>query len=209
MLTQDACIGWIISLVDAADQDAVKLSLAEADAYLASFGDPAGTAARRADLITRAPRAPAQDRAGGRSDRGHRQRNRRRVMRRRRFVPSKGVVAQWRVVSPFRSLSDLAAGPRRNDRAGARLSRSKPRPRRSEAGRLARPGEKQRSVDSNVVGRGREEVIERRVTRAHVVDLGAMMLMLVHEGDKPPLDGSPADMRAALDRVMALQWTRR
>jgi hypothetical protein len=40
MLTQDACIGWIISLVDAADQDAVKLSLAEADAYLASFGDP-------------------------------------------------------------------------------------------------------------------------------------------------------------------------
>jgi hypothetical protein len=34
MLTQDACIRWIISLVDAADQDAVKLSLAEADAYL-------------------------------------------------------------------------------------------------------------------------------------------------------------------------------
>ena len=29
----------------------VRLSLAEADAYLASFGDPTGTAARRADLI--------------------------------------------------------------------------------------------------------------------------------------------------------------
>jgi hypothetical protein len=65
MLTQDACIGWIISLVDAADQDAVKLSLAEADAYLASFGDPTGTSARRADLITelreRLPRTALAD----------------------------------------------------------------------------------------------------------------------------------------------------
>ena len=40
MLTQDACVGWIISLVEAEDLGAVRLSLAEADAYLASFGDP-------------------------------------------------------------------------------------------------------------------------------------------------------------------------
>jgi hypothetical protein len=51
MLTQDACVGWIISLVEAEDPGAVRLSLAEADAYLASFGDPIGTTARRADLI--------------------------------------------------------------------------------------------------------------------------------------------------------------
>jgi hypothetical protein len=51
MLTQDACVGWIISLVEADNPGTVRLSLAEADAYLASFGDPTGTAARRADLI--------------------------------------------------------------------------------------------------------------------------------------------------------------
>ena len=51
MLTQDACVGWIISLVEAENPGTVRLSLAEADAYLASFGDPTGTAARRADLI--------------------------------------------------------------------------------------------------------------------------------------------------------------
>jgi hypothetical protein len=64
-MLQDACIGWIISLVDAADQDAVKLSLAEADACLASFGDPTGTSARRTDLITelreRLPRTALAD----------------------------------------------------------------------------------------------------------------------------------------------------
>jgi hypothetical protein len=40
-------------------------SIAEADAYLASFGDPTGTAARRADLITelreRLPRTALAD----------------------------------------------------------------------------------------------------------------------------------------------------
>ena len=51
MLTQDACVSWIVSLLEASDPNAVRLSLAEADAYLASFGDPTGTAARRGDLI--------------------------------------------------------------------------------------------------------------------------------------------------------------
>jgi hypothetical protein len=51
LLTQDAGVGWIIFLVEASDPNAVRLSLAEADAYLASFGDPTGTAARRTDLI--------------------------------------------------------------------------------------------------------------------------------------------------------------
>jgi hypothetical protein len=51
LLTQDACVGWITSLVAASDPSAVRLSLAEANAYLASFGDPTGTAARRFDLI--------------------------------------------------------------------------------------------------------------------------------------------------------------
>jgi len=31
MLTQDACVSWIVSLLDAADASAVKLSLAEAE----------------------------------------------------------------------------------------------------------------------------------------------------------------------------------
>jgi hypothetical protein len=65
VLTQDACVGWIVSLVDAADPDAVRSSLAEADAYLASFGDPTGTAARRADLVSelreRLPRTALAD----------------------------------------------------------------------------------------------------------------------------------------------------
>jgi hypothetical protein len=51
MLTQDACVGWIISLVEASDPNAVRLSLAEADAFLSSFGDPSATAARRDDMI--------------------------------------------------------------------------------------------------------------------------------------------------------------
>jgi hypothetical protein len=45
---------WLDHLpLEASNPNAVRLSLAEADAYLASFGDPAGTAARRADLIAR------------------------------------------------------------------------------------------------------------------------------------------------------------
>jgi hypothetical protein len=91
MQTQDACIGWIISLVDAADPDAVRLSLAEADAYLVSFDDLTGMAARRADLIAALRQRPrrtaladeviealaAQPTAGDRP-----------------FLPSKGVVAR-------------------------------------------------------------------------------------------------------------------
>jgi hypothetical protein len=65
MLTRDACVGWIISLLEASDTNAVRLSFAEADAYLASFGDPTGTAARRADLIAelreRLPRTALAD----------------------------------------------------------------------------------------------------------------------------------------------------
>jgi hypothetical protein len=65
MLTQDACVGWIVSLVEASDPRAVRLSLAEADAFLASFVDPTGTAARRADLIAelreRLPRTALAD----------------------------------------------------------------------------------------------------------------------------------------------------
>jgi hypothetical protein len=65
LLTQDACVGWIISLVEASDPNAVRLSLAEADAFLSSFGDPTGTAARRADLVSelreRLPRTALSD----------------------------------------------------------------------------------------------------------------------------------------------------
>jgi hypothetical protein len=65
MLTRDACVGWIVSLVEAWDENAVRSSLAEADADLASFGDPNGTAARRADLIAelreRLPRTALAD----------------------------------------------------------------------------------------------------------------------------------------------------
>jgi hypothetical protein len=51
MQTQDACVGWIVSLVEAADPSAARKALAEADAYLASFGDLGGTGSRRADLL--------------------------------------------------------------------------------------------------------------------------------------------------------------
>jgi hypothetical protein len=66
METLDACVGWIVSLVEAADPGAARKALAEADAYLASFSDPGGTGSRRADLLAdlheRLPRtALAQD----------------------------------------------------------------------------------------------------------------------------------------------------
>jgi hypothetical protein len=52
----DACVGRIIELVEASDpsavRSAVRLSIAEAGAYLASFDDLPGTAARRADLVS-------------------------------------------------------------------------------------------------------------------------------------------------------------
>ncbi len=47
----DACVGQIVALVETSDPSAVRLSIAEADAYLSSFGDLTGTAARRADLV--------------------------------------------------------------------------------------------------------------------------------------------------------------
>jgi hypothetical protein len=51
MQTQDACIGWIASLVEAGDASAPRRALAEADAFLSSFADPASTSKRRADLV--------------------------------------------------------------------------------------------------------------------------------------------------------------
>ncbi|HEY1863929.1 MAG TPA: hypothetical protein VGG77_09625 [Roseiarcus sp.] len=51
MQTQDACVGWIVSLVEAADPSAPRRALAEVDAFLSSFGDASGTAGRRADLL--------------------------------------------------------------------------------------------------------------------------------------------------------------
>ena len=64
-VTQDTCASWIVSLVEASDPSAVRLSLAEADAFLSSFGDPSATAARRADLIAelreRLPRTALAD----------------------------------------------------------------------------------------------------------------------------------------------------
>jgi hypothetical protein len=48
----DGCVGRIVELVEASDPSAVRLSIAEADAYLASFDDLTGTAARRADLVS-------------------------------------------------------------------------------------------------------------------------------------------------------------
>ena len=48
----DACVGRIVELVEALDPSAVRWSIAEADAYLASFDDLTGTAARRAELVS-------------------------------------------------------------------------------------------------------------------------------------------------------------
>jgi hypothetical protein len=47
----DDCIQWIISLVERGDPNAVRLSVAEADAYLASFEDVRGTKTRRDELV--------------------------------------------------------------------------------------------------------------------------------------------------------------
>ena len=61
----DDCIQWIISLVEAGDPDAVRLSVAEADAYLASFDDVRGTKTRRDELVAalriELPRTPQAD----------------------------------------------------------------------------------------------------------------------------------------------------
>ena len=47
----DDCIQWIISLVEKGDPNAVRLSVAEADAYLASFDVVRGAKARRDELV--------------------------------------------------------------------------------------------------------------------------------------------------------------
>ena len=47
----DDCIQWIISLVETGDPNAVRLSVADADAYLASFDDLRGARTRRDELV--------------------------------------------------------------------------------------------------------------------------------------------------------------
>jgi hypothetical protein len=47
----DDCIQWIVSLVETGNPNAVKLSVAEADAYLASFDDVRGTKTRGDELV--------------------------------------------------------------------------------------------------------------------------------------------------------------
>ena len=47
----DDCIQWIISLVERGDANAVRLSVAEADAYLASFDDVRGAKTRRNESV--------------------------------------------------------------------------------------------------------------------------------------------------------------
>ena len=61
----DDCIQWIVSLVETEDPNAVRLSVAEADAYLASFDDVRGTKTRRDELVAalrgELPRTPLAD----------------------------------------------------------------------------------------------------------------------------------------------------
>jgi hypothetical protein len=61
----DDCIQWIVSLVETGDPNAVRLSVAEADAYLASFDDVRGTKTRRDELVAALrivlPRTPQAD----------------------------------------------------------------------------------------------------------------------------------------------------
>ena len=61
----DDCIQWIISLVERGDANAVRLSVAEADAYLASFDDVRGAKTRRDELVAalriELPRTPQAD----------------------------------------------------------------------------------------------------------------------------------------------------
>jgi hypothetical protein len=61
----DDCIQWIISLVETGDPNAVRLSVAEADAYLASVDDLRGARTRRDELVAalriELPRTPQAD----------------------------------------------------------------------------------------------------------------------------------------------------
>jgi hypothetical protein len=70
----DDCIQWIASLVETGDANAVRLSVAEADAYLASFDDVRGTKTRRDELIAalrrELPRTPQADQVPEAIDKG-------------------------------------------------------------------------------------------------------------------------------------------
>ena len=70
----DDCIQWIISLVERGDANAVRLSVAEADAYLASFDDVRGAKTRRDELVAALRIELPEDPAGGPSSASHRQR---------------------------------------------------------------------------------------------------------------------------------------
>jgi hypothetical protein len=70
----DDCIQWIVSLVEREDPNAVRLSIAEADAYLASFDEVRGIKTRRNELVTalrrELPRTPQADQILEAIDRG-------------------------------------------------------------------------------------------------------------------------------------------
>ena len=70
----DDCIQWIVSLVETEDPNAVRLSVAEADAYLASFDDVPGTKTKRDELVAalrrELPRTPQADQFLGAIDEG-------------------------------------------------------------------------------------------------------------------------------------------
>ena len=59
------CIQWIIFLVEREDANAVRLSVAEADASLASFDEVRGAKTRRDELVAalrmELPRTPQAD----------------------------------------------------------------------------------------------------------------------------------------------------
>ena len=73
-MTLDVCIQWIVSLVETEDPHAVRLSVAEADAYLASFNDVRGIKARREELVAQLrrelPRTTQADQILGAIDQG-------------------------------------------------------------------------------------------------------------------------------------------
>ena len=70
----DDCIQWIVSLVETEDPNTVRLSVAEADAYLASFDDVPGTKTKRDELVAalrrELPRTPQADQFLGAIDEG-------------------------------------------------------------------------------------------------------------------------------------------
>jgi hypothetical protein len=61
----DDCIQWIVSLVETGNSNAVRLSVAEANAYLASFDDVRGTQKRRDELVDALRKALPRDALAG------------------------------------------------------------------------------------------------------------------------------------------------